>query len=532
MKSLTYLLILSHSFFGVHALGQVASSEEYLSDLKNEMQKKWPGNRSVTLVFHGHSVPAGYFKTPVVNTFGAYPMQVLRLIKDQYPYAVVNVINTAIGGENAESGAKRFATEVLIHKPDVLFIDYALNDRGIGLEKAKMAWESMIRQALDQGIKVILLTPSPDQREDILKKESALEAHAAQIRGLSEKYSVGLIDSYALFQEKVSSGEAVSDYMSQVNHPNEKGHSLIANALYSYFNPPGKPLIQKLGTVDPDIVETSPFVFNNKLYRLESVKDYHRDNALGKPYLQVKEVESGNTLPYFGKGYILGSAFVPGDTAWVYGVDKPGSPRVTVFWSTDLKNWKSKIALSAKGWEIFNTSVCKVDNRYVMAFEVGAPEEVTGVRFTTRFAESKDLLNWTILPEPRVYSKDRYTACPTLRYYDGYYYMTYLEHRPERQFETYIVRSTDLITWESSRLNPVLQFSPEDKLIYNTTLSEELQSEIVDHVNINNSDFDLCEYKGKVHIYYSWGNQRGIEHLAYAIYEGSERDFLKGFFPE
>jgi len=33
--------------------------------LKTELQKEWPKNRAMNIVFHGHSVPAGYFKTPL-----------------------------------------------------------------------------------------------------------------------------------------------------------------------------------------------------------------------------------------------------------------------------------------------------------------------------------------------------------------------------------------------------------------------------------------------------------------------------------
>lgn len=49
------------------------------------------------------------------------------------------------------SGQKRFESDVLCHKPDILFIDYALNDRGLGLEAAKAAWEKMIAEALKEG---------------------------------------------------------------------------------------------------------------------------------------------------------------------------------------------------------------------------------------------------------------------------------------------------------------------------------------------------------------------------------------------
>ena len=148
---------------------------------------------------------------------------------------VVNVINTSIGGENSESGLKRFEADVLTHKPDVLFIDYALNDRGMGLERAKAAWEKMIRLALEKNIKVILLTPSPDQRVDIKDDLSILDQHANQIKELAKSFQIGLIDTYALYKNKVKSGSNLVDYMSQVNHPNEKGHQMITDEIMGYF---------------------------------------------------------------------------------------------------------------------------------------------------------------------------------------------------------------------------------------------------------------------------------------------------------
>jgi hypothetical protein len=89
------------------------------------------------LVFHGHSVPADYFKTSIVNTLESYPYLILKELKVQFPYAVININNTSIGGEDSKSGAQRFESDVLIHKPDVLFIDYALNDRRLEIDSEK-----------------------------------------------------------------------------------------------------------------------------------------------------------------------------------------------------------------------------------------------------------------------------------------------------------------------------------------------------------------------------------------------------------
>ena len=211
-------------------------SIDYLDSILNEMAEKWPNNRCINIVCHGHSVPAGYFATPFVDTFHAYPHLLHRMIKERFPFAVVNVIVTAIGGENSVQGAKRFETDVLTHKPDILIIDYSLNDRAGGLESAAAAWEEMIQKALSQNIKVILCTPTWDNsyyRQD--ENWEQLVLHAKQVRALAEKYNIGLADSFEAFSRQVTRPEDLVQYLSHVNHPTKAGHELVAKEIAKYF---------------------------------------------------------------------------------------------------------------------------------------------------------------------------------------------------------------------------------------------------------------------------------------------------------
>jgi hypothetical protein len=292
-----------------------------------------------------------------------------------------------------------------------------------------------------------------------------------------------------------------------------------------------RPTIKKLGTIDLLMVETTPVVFKDRLYRFEYVRDNYHANKTGASYFRFIDVAIGKATPAFAKGQHLGSAIVEGDTVFAFGVDKWGGSKITVFRSKDIEKWEERLALHLPRWELFNTSVCKADCRYVMAVEVGGPKEVVGVPFTIFFAESKDLLNWKLLSQECVYSKEKYTACPALCYLDSYFYMLYLETRPGPTYETFIVRSKDLKRWESSRLNPVMAFSDEDKAIANPKLTADQRKAVAQAKNINNSDMDLCEFKGKTIIYYSWGNQQGKEFLAEAVYEGTLASFLRSYFP-
>lgn len=205
------------------------------ADLKQQLKQTWPNNRLVRFVFHGHSVPAGYFRTPIVRRFDSYPVLFHQELCERYPTAVIDVCNTAIGGENSVSGAERFADDVLSLNPDVIFIDYCLNDRRIGVDTAQDCWREMIKQAVAKDVMVVLLTPTPDSKEDILDPDSPLVKHAESIRQLAGEFDLPLVDSYSEFQRLVGEADDVTDYLSQSNHPNRAGHQVVADQILALF---------------------------------------------------------------------------------------------------------------------------------------------------------------------------------------------------------------------------------------------------------------------------------------------------------
>lgn len=286
--------------------------------------------------------------------------------------------------------------------------------------------------------------------------------------------------------------------------------------------------ITKLGTIDCDLVETTPVVFKNKVYRYEYVRIKYKGNKTGDSYSRFIDHETGKATPGFAKGYHLGSAFVNGDSVYVTAVDIWDGEHIAMFVSADLKNWKQRPVIHLPDYGIFNTTMCKAENKYVLMYEIGKPAEEAGKRFTARFLTSPDLVNWTVTPKECTYSKDRYTAPHAIRYLDGYYYDFYLE--AFEGWEMRVVRSKDLINWESSQKNPVLKASEKDKKIVNPKLTEEQRQHIANAENRNNSDIDFCEFEGKLIINYSWGNQHGTEFLAEAEFNGTLEQFLNGFF--
>ena len=216
----------------------VADRKTYLADITAMLKQQWPDHRRVNIACHGHSVPAGYFATPAVDTFNAYPHLLHEGLRHRFPFSVLNVIVTAVGREHSENGAARFETEVLPHRPDVVTIDYGLNDRRIGLEKARSAWIAMIAKAKARGVKVLLLTPTADLTQRIgapAEEQRPLQQQAEQIRQMASEYEVGLVDNLAAFDRYQREAGHLSDLLSVGNHPNRVGHDLVARELLLWF---------------------------------------------------------------------------------------------------------------------------------------------------------------------------------------------------------------------------------------------------------------------------------------------------------
>ncbi len=302
---------------------------------------------------------------------------------------------------------------------------------------------------------------------------------------------------------------------------------------------PRRKTLKKLGTLYPGFVESTPVIWKDRLFRFEWDRP---EKWLGDPadyphgYYRFIDAETWETTPQFAEGHAFGCCYTDGDKMYVYGPKEPVAEThgIDMFVSSDLKSWEMQedVIRFPDDITVFNTSVCACPGGYMMAIEIGGKNPVVGVAFTIVFAKSSDLKSWELLPmEEHIYAQERYTACPVLRWYDGYFYMIYLESAPYHRWLPYIVRSADLREFDPGLTNPIMYPSDEDKQILFPERLTALQIDRIENaINTNNSDIDLCNYNDKTVIMYSWGNQLGHEFLALAEYDGSEEEFLKSFF--
>jgi hypothetical protein len=77
----------------------------------------------------GEAVRIAYLGGSITAQEGWRPMT-LKWFQEQYPRARVSEINAAIGGTGSDLGVFRLRQDVLAHQPDLLFVEFAVNDGG------------------------------------------------------------------------------------------------------------------------------------------------------------------------------------------------------------------------------------------------------------------------------------------------------------------------------------------------------------------------------------------------------------------
>jgi len=292
---------------------------------------------------------------------------------------------------------------------------------------------------------------------------------------------------------------------------------------------PPNPKLVKLPFAFPGVrMENSPVVFNGHILLIQNERPGGFEAKGENAYLFIEDMTTGQEVARFGKGHSFVSAFVDGATLNIFATEftdfgnKINTKCINRFSTTDLKTWKQELALTRDGDEqFFNTSVCRDDQGYLMAYESNVP-----VQWCFRFARSKDLSHWEKIPGLEFADVEGKAACanPTIRYFAPYYYVVYgiwcwqgpgtrYEYQlPTTKYSTLVARSKDLVTWEvSPTRGPMLDPTPGE--------------------GINNTDADLFEFEGNTYIYYATGDQATWGTIRVAMFAGPMKEMLEAYFP-
>lgn len=296
------------------------------------------------------------------------------------------------------------------------------------------------------------------------------------------------------------------------------------------------PIIKKGALLLPGS-ECTPFVFNEKLYRLENwpaCAAHYPKSCFGENYhddkICIRDVETNTIIATPLRDHYFGIAFVHNNRCYVYaGRHSTEFPfwnikEVSLTWSDNLVDWSEPetVLRSENGESIFNFGVCRdLHGGFVLLYETN---DAQWPPFTFKYCRSDNLRDWRVVPGA-VYGHDKYVGGPALYQEGDWFYTLYLESLGDHHYETRITRSRDLLHWEDAPAGrPFLSFDPDRDMdpVHYPGVRES-----------NASDAECCYFNGKTIIYFNGGNQGEISpgaDLQVAEFDGTLRELFEYFF--
>lgn len=283
--------------------------------------------------------------------------------------------------------------------------------------------------------------------------------------------------------------------------------------------------------LDSPLVEVTPFVFNDKLYLMESWQvQWETPGApdgsnFQNDQVRIRDVAGDRVVSVPLTGHGLAFTFEWEGRVYVFGSDwgtekKWQVKNVSVTSSTDLVNWtEPQVILHANEDEnFFNVAVCRGADKFVLLVETNDPRWPA---FTFKYFTSDNLTEWTQVPDA-YYGTDKYVGGPALYFEGDRYYTLYLQSLGDNHYETRVARSSDLVNWEDAPAGrPFVTFQPDNKVF-------PLRPHHIREQNA--SDAEMVYFGGKTIVYYTGGDQQLCGDLQRAEFPGTPRELLEHFF--
>ncbi len=191
----------------------------------------------LNVVFFGGSVTWGANASDPQRT--SYRGRMMTWLREKYPHTPITFHDAAIGGTGSQLGIHRLGRDVLSCAPDLVFLDFTVNDNAEGSDVEQLAsYEHLVREMLAHGIAVMPVlmafrwhaentdAPLPARHQDHLKIAAAY--------GLPAANTVDYIRA-KVKSEGLDPAKDIWNIGNDGAHPGDEGYQLLFEAVRNRY---------------------------------------------------------------------------------------------------------------------------------------------------------------------------------------------------------------------------------------------------------------------------------------------------------
>ncbi len=207
--------------------------------------KKLQAGEEVTVAYLGGSITQG---SSAGNSL-CYAKLTTNWLEEQFPSAKINYVNAGIGATGSYIGIHRTDRDVLAHDPDLVFIDFSVNDTSDRMTINKSTYEGLIRKLWqhDTAPAIITLAMTQENGTSVQTEHSEIAKH----------YDIPMISYRNAILDVIDKGYIIWDDISDDNiHPNVQGHAVLTQMITNYLQTVIDN-IDSIDTTEPELAGTS-----------------------------------------------------------------------------------------------------------------------------------------------------------------------------------------------------------------------------------------------------------------------------------
>ena len=180
---------------------------------------------TVRIGFIGGSITEGAVSASVPSR---YSSRFCRFLRQTFPLADIEELNAGIGATNSRFGCSRLQQDLLDRRPDMVVIEFAVNDDPADPAGSEAAIEGLIRRTLQDPDVPVLLFHTMNSRGDNTIQE-------AQAR-IARHYALPVISYRDACWPLIEAGILPwAEVSADIVHPNDKGHLIGGYLLYDFL---------------------------------------------------------------------------------------------------------------------------------------------------------------------------------------------------------------------------------------------------------------------------------------------------------
>ena len=198
----------------------------------NNTYKKITEDKQLNVVYFGGSVTSGAAASDPEKT--SWRAIIGEYLVKKFPDVKVKNVRASIGGTGTGIGLFRMDEDVIAHNPDLVFIDFTLNDayQRYTMEESIVYYESLIRRLYKANPLVDIICLYIADRNTVVKGSQWIDEH----KRLAAHYDIPTVDfNTVLVKELESTGKDVGEYLKDWVHPCDNGYVLYASAVREFL---------------------------------------------------------------------------------------------------------------------------------------------------------------------------------------------------------------------------------------------------------------------------------------------------------